>query len=163
MSNVLIGVIGVIIFIGLALAGALFLGPRFSNSRTQADVARYMSEGSQISKAYDLHRVNEGSYPTGIKADGTVYDEDETKAKLIEMKERGYLKALPIGGSTSGTVGAWYIDSTKGAALTLIGSDTGSKNVCVEARKQIGFTDPENVLACDSPDLTDKDPCCSVG
>ena len=29
MSNVLIGIIGVILFIGLALAGALFLGPRF--------------------------------------------------------------------------------------------------------------------------------------
>jgi len=32
MSNVLIGIIGVILFIGLALAGALFLGPRFQES-----------------------------------------------------------------------------------------------------------------------------------
>ena len=42
MSNVLIGIIGVILLIGLVLAGALFLGARFQaaadNSRASASV-----------------------------------------------------------------------------------------------------------------------------
>lgn len=33
MTNVLIGIIGVILFIGLALALALFMGPQFTNRR----------------------------------------------------------------------------------------------------------------------------------
>lgn len=163
MSNVLIGIIGVILFIGLALAGALFLGDRFSNSRTQSEAARYMTEGSQISKAYEMFRINEGAYPTGLKTDGTVYDSDETKARLVELKDKGYLKAIPQGSTaTNSTGGAWYIDGQRGAALTLIGQDTSSKSICVEARKQAGISDPSNVKTCDAADITNNDPCCSI-
>lgn len=163
MSNVLIGIIGVILFIGLALAGALFLGDRFSSSRTQGEAARYMSEGSQISKAYEMYRINEGAYPTGLKADGSAYDTTETKARLVELKEKGYLKQIPVGSSAANpSDGAWYIDNAKGAALTLIGPDTASKNVCIEARKQSGISDPSSIKACDAADLANNDPCCSI-
>jgi hypothetical protein len=163
MSNVLIGIIGVILFIGLALAGALFLGDRFSNSRTQGEAARYMSEGSQISKAYEMYRINEGAYPTGLKSDGTAYDSTQNKARLVELKEKGYLKSIPVGSTSANpSDGAWYIDNDKGAALTLIGADSGSKSVCVEARKQAGISDPSTIKTCDAADLSNNDPCCSI-
>ena len=60
MSNVLIGIIGVILFIGLALAGALFLGPRFQESKINSDAAAAIQAVSQVSNAVNLYEVNEG-------------------------------------------------------------------------------------------------------
>lgn len=153
MSNVLIGVIGVILFIGLALAGALLLGDRFSNSKTDSEAARLISGGSQISKAYEMYRINEGVYP-----DGAGYTGDANQRKLLQLKDKGYLKEIPQGGATSGSATPWYIDDTKGAALTLIGSDGGSLKICQAARKQAGFTDA--VKSCDASDIANNDPCC---
>ncbi len=163
MSNVLIGIIGVILFIGLALAGALFLGERFSNSRTQAEAARYMSEGSQISKAYEMFRLNEGVYPDGDLAstDPIYTGADADRRRLLQLKKTGYLKSIPVGiaGSTTSGNGAWYVDETRGAAFSLIGTDTAAKTVCMEARKQVGLTgDP---LLCTDANITNNDPCCT--
>jgi hypothetical protein len=162
MSNVLIGIIGVILFIGLALAGALFLGPRFSNSKTDAEAARYMSEGSQISKAYEMYALNEGVYPNGLDDKGVALDtsgKDETQSKLIQMKNKGYLKSIPMGGTGTNAQQIWYIDDSKGAALTLVGSGETSQRVCEAARKQAGFTD--TVKACTATDISNSDPCCT--
>ena len=162
MSNVLIGIIGVILFIGLALAGALFLGDRFSSSRTQAEAARYMTEGSQISKAYEMYRINEGAYPTGLQDDGTAYAGDSTLAKLQQLKTKGYLKSIPVGtsGGTTKDNGAWYIDDERAAALTLIGNDDSAKKVCTEARRQSGVSGA--IKACDASDITNNDTCCTL-
>ena len=54
MSNVLIGIIGVILFIGLALAGALFLGPRFSDSRSTSVGAATVQAVTQVGSAIVL-------------------------------------------------------------------------------------------------------------
>lgn len=51
MSNVIIGIIGVILFIGLALAGATYFGPRVSQSTAQAQAGMVMSELVEISNA----------------------------------------------------------------------------------------------------------------
>lgn len=60
MSNVLIGIIGVILFIGLALAGALFLGPRFQESQNNAKASAVVQVISQVSNALEMYRVQEG-------------------------------------------------------------------------------------------------------
>ncbi|RYF45923.1 MAG: hypothetical protein EOO38_15115, partial [Cytophagaceae bacterium] len=150
MSNVLIGIIGVILFIGLALAGALFLGERFSNSRTQSEAARYMSEGSQISKAYEMFRLNEGVYPDGepSSTDAAYAGADADRRRLIQLKKTGYLKSIPLGLSTgtNSADGAWYVNDERGAAFSYIGSETQHQKICAEARKQAGFTD--TVHAC---------------
>ncbi len=158
MSNVLLGIIGVIMFLGLALAGALFLGDRFTGSKTEAEAARFLSEGSQISKAYEMYAIQEGAYANG---DPTKYaGETENKRILAQLKDTGYLKHIPEGGAlnTANTADAWYIDSTRGAALTLIGDNDGSKKICMAARKQAGFEgDPKS---CDASDIANNDPCC---
>src|SRR3546814_16266800 len=51
MSNVIIGIIGVILFIGLALAGATYFGPRVTQSTSQAQAGVVMSELVSISNA----------------------------------------------------------------------------------------------------------------
>jgi len=60
MSNVLIGIIGVILFIGLALAGALFLGPRFQEATLNSKAAAIAQSNAQIANAAGLYRVQEG-------------------------------------------------------------------------------------------------------
>jgi hypothetical protein len=161
MSNVLIGIIGVILFIGLALAGALFLGERFTNSRNQSEAARFVSEGSQISKAYEMFRINEGAYPTGVDPSGADYDPVPDQARLVELKSKGYLKSIPKGviSGTNAANGAWYVDASAGAAYSLIGSTDSAKSICKEARKQIGLSGEP--LACSDSALTNSDPCCT--
>ncbi len=60
MSNVLIGIIGVILFIGLALAGALFLGPRFQQATSNSDAAAVMTSIKQAVDAAEMWRIQEG-------------------------------------------------------------------------------------------------------
>lgn len=61
MSNVLIGIIGVILFIGLALAGALFLGPRFQEATSNSQAAAMMTQLKQVSDAADMWRLDTGN------------------------------------------------------------------------------------------------------
>src|SRR3546814_19657194 len=63
-------------------------------------------------------------------------------AKIEQLVSTGYLKDIPVGGpSTPGFTNNWYIDETRGAALTFIGTDEGARNICQAARKRLGFTD----------------------
>lgn len=61
MSNVLIGIIGVILFIGLALAGALILGTDFKTASSSSKAAKYISELNQISQAVNMYELKKGS------------------------------------------------------------------------------------------------------
>lgn len=155
MSNVLIGIIGVILFIGLALAGALFLGDRFLGTKTDSEAARFIAEGAQIANAYELFGIQEGRYPDAM-GDGTTSPSD---AKIEQLVSSGYLKDIPVGGlRTPGFTNNWYIDETRGAALTFIGTDDGARNVCQAARKRLGFTDATK--SCEANDIAPNDPCC---
>jgi hypothetical protein len=60
MSNVLIGIIGVILFIGLALAGALILGDDFKSASSSSQGAAIMSQLKQASDAADMYRLKTG-------------------------------------------------------------------------------------------------------
>jgi hypothetical protein len=60
MSNVLIGIIGVILFIGLALAGALILGDDFKTANSAAKAAALMSQLKQAADAATMYRLKTG-------------------------------------------------------------------------------------------------------
>lgn len=60
MSNVLIGIIGVILFIGLALAGALILGDDFRNASSSTRAAALMSQIKQAADAGTMYRLKTG-------------------------------------------------------------------------------------------------------
>ena len=60
MSNVLIGIIGVILFIGLALAGALILGDDFRESTNSSRAAQTISQMKQASDAITMYELKTG-------------------------------------------------------------------------------------------------------
>ncbi|AXK44111.1 hypothetical protein [Erythrobacter aureus] len=80
MSQVLIGIIGVILFIGLALAGAMFLGPQFQKTSSTSRASAHLQAAAQIAHAADLYRAQEGVFATN-------------PSNLIA---RGYLKNVPV-------------------------------------------------------------------
>jgi hypothetical protein len=82
MSNVLIGIIGVILFIGLALAGALFLGPRFQDATLNSKASAVMTGVKQIADAVELKKVQEGVQY--VRAGQPTY-----------LTSQGYLKGVP--------------------------------------------------------------------
>jgi hypothetical protein len=82
MSNVLIGIIGVILFIGLSLAGALYLGGRFQDVAVDNHVAAISTAMEQVANATNLYRLNNGV--------------DKVKNQnVVFLKDDGFLKAVP--------------------------------------------------------------------
>jgi hypothetical protein len=61
MSNVLIGIIGVILFIGLALAGALILGDDFKSANSESRAAAAIAMVQQASSAIAMHNLKLGT------------------------------------------------------------------------------------------------------
>jgi len=115
VSNVLIGIIGVILFIGLALAGALFLGPRFQESTNNSKAAAQIQAMSQIAQAANMYVVQEGRRTDDI-------------GLLVSSK---YLKSAPA--SVTGPAGFIIYDSGS-ERFVLIGSQP--KAVCAAFNKQ---------------------------
>jgi hypothetical protein len=60
MSNVLIGIIGVILFIGLALAGALILGDDFKTATNSSRAAALMAQMKQAADAAVMYKLKTG-------------------------------------------------------------------------------------------------------
>jgi hypothetical protein len=60
MSNVLIGIIGVILFIGLALAGALILGDDFQSATASSQGAAASQTLLQVQSAIDMWKLKTG-------------------------------------------------------------------------------------------------------
>lgn len=149
MSNVLIGVIGVILFIGLALAGALFLGERFSNASNDAEAARVISEGAQINRAFELYQLNEGHMPDGSGETGEL-----NERAIDQLVSTGYLKNTPAGAQS----GRWHVGSEGGVVLSHIGSGESALAICTAARRQFGLNDEPKT--CSDPEISDTDPCC---
>jgi type II secretory pathway pseudopilin PulG len=129
MSNVLIGIIGVILFIGLALAGALFLGPRFQESTQNSKASAAIQAVSQISHAANLYRLNEGTdLPVGA---------------INELKDKGYLKSIPTFGDAplyqlapDGCAGCANPKSI-GVVFVLSG-DASARKLCEAVMRQVG-------------------------
>jgi type II secretory pathway pseudopilin PulG len=127
MSNVLIGIIGVILFIGLALAGALFLGPRFQESTNNSRASAAIQAVAQVANAANMYRVQEG------KTDYTLV-KGAANTVTTDLVVAQYLKSVPsnpAGGAdpSLATTGFVTIDLvTNGAA------------VCDAINKQSGVT-----------------------
>jgi type II secretory pathway pseudopilin PulG len=133
MSNVLIGIIGVILFIGLALAGALFLGPRFQESSSNSKASMAVQGVSQIASAIQLRNLTEGtSLPSSANLE-------------TALVTPGYMKAVPKNPSGNATV---YIADVGGgqtsAPITFIimplDVNSQARAICAAAVRQTGMT-----------------------
>ena len=83
MVNVLIGIIGVILFIGLALAGAAFLGPKFTEAMVNSKAMAVSQLTSQVTMALTMHRGDE-QVPM------------VARTNLVSLVPKGYLKDVPM-------------------------------------------------------------------
>lgn len=82
MSNVLIGIIGVILFVGLAVAGTLFLGGQFSNATARANASIIIGQIAQMSQAVEMYRLK-----TGIA---------KPTCQTVEFLVPRFLKSVPV-------------------------------------------------------------------
>ena len=131
MSNVLIGIIGVILFIGLALSGALFLGTRFQESANTSKAAANVQAIQQIGNAIEMYRVNEDR-----PFDPTYYPGN---------LEGTYLKNIPTmqgmdAASIANNIGAVQVDGKSVSIIRSKMSDTSGRAICEAAQKQLTGT-----------------------
>lgn len=145
MSNVLIGIIGVILFIGLALAGALFLGPRFQESTQNSKAAAIVQNISQIAHASSMYEMQEGRplLASNFLTNGRT------------LVDAGYLKSLPtnpINGDQYNTVDRNGGDAATPVKVvfTSLGNDSFAKNVCRSIERMSGSTTVEADMATTS-------------
>jgi len=135
MSNVLIGIIGVILFIGLALAGALFLGPRFQESTNNSKASAAVQSAAQLVHATNLYETTNGVYVTNALDIATV------------LKNAGFLKSEPVNpvlpANTPFTIGQGAgLDPTRPSfVLMYLGQTTAARDVCIAIERQMGHTD----------------------
>jgi hypothetical protein len=117
MSNVLIGIIGVILFIGLALAGALILGDDFKSANSDSKAAAVMSTLGQIAAG-----ANMSTLKTGVP-----YSSDTVTPlmpRFVKSVPSGIGESYPFGFRTASgplspgpmafALTAWAADSTEG-------------------------------------------------
>lgn len=146
MSNVIIGIIGVIMFVGLAVAGATYYGPALMGSKIDAQASEYLSQSSQIARAIEAYSSDNGRLP--VDGSGT--------QPVSILVTSGYMKTPPPGGRSP-----WVWSAPSKALLTPAGSDNaeGTK-VCVAARKRAGMSNPTQIRACSDSGIQKADPCC---
>jgi hypothetical protein len=121
MSNVLIGIIGVILFIGLALAGALFLGPRFQEASINSKASTEISQVHQVASAIALFELQEGETYTSAK-----------QARLVPE----YLKTLPRNTGGSNFAG-YFVYGTTPVAFMNLSYNGQDKAICEAIQKQL--------------------------
>jgi len=129
MSNVLIGIIGVILFIGLALAGALILGDDFKGANNSAKAAAIISVMDQTASAVNMYGLKTGSpYPAGPTT-GLV-PRFLKVSNSVPLTTFGVVDTRSIGGQYSGDAG--YVVSGGGA-------DSVSLAICAEIAQTLGL------------------------
>ena len=126
MSNVLIGIIGVILFIGLALAGALILGDDFLTASSSSRAVAELSRGKQIMHAVNMHDLKTGK-KFGYR------HEDGSRSYPGELEPR-FLKSgsVPTG---------WHFHSNAdGGVLAVrdLQANDETREICLEAMRQSG-------------------------
>ncbi len=143
MSNVLIGIIGVILFIGLALAGALFLGPRFQEATIASKSSAVVQALSQVSQGAAMYQTQEGkalratAYATNVQtlANGrylkSLVRNPMNGDPILTVDVLGYGRDLPVD----------HIYTTLGVA-----DDSVARAVCKDIERRQGNPDPETSM-----------------
>jgi len=141
MSNVLIGIIGVILFIGLALAGALILGDDFMSASAASKAAAVTSQLQQGVQGITMYQLKTGRMMSAG-------DYNTRGAALLTPR---FLKTMPINPTRGQDVFAQDVtgSTTNGNVYVLVATlprETSSKAICEAAAEAAGNT-PGNAYA----------------
>ncbi|QAY80267.1 hypothetical protein [Sphingosinicella sp. BN140058] len=89
MSNVLMGILGVILFIGMALTGASYFGENVQDGQAQAKATRIAADFALIGQA-----VQDRVYATGTMQAAEA-SQATAGARVASLVTDGYLKSTP--------------------------------------------------------------------
>lgn len=135
MSNVLIGIIGVILFIGLALAGALILGEDFKAASTDSKAAIVQQQLKQVADAVSMANLKLGATPQSQFVD--------SNSALMPR----FLKTLPVNPVRDGTTtvlidvgGAVRPGLVAKTAIMYLNADSISQKICESIDRYSGRT-----------------------
>lgn len=162
MSNVLIGIVGVILFFGLLAASSFYYGREFGDRRVEAEAVRLVSERGQIEAAVNQFIEENGRVPAPAGGQ-SIMD------RLIQGR---YLLGMPPGAGSG-----WSLNAEYGAIMTQVTGEEGNKalRMCIIAREKANIPNPTVVYRCDGSDhpnrnsfpvgqqhlaLGSSDPCC---
>ena len=147
MSNLLIGIIGVALFIGLAMGAALFIGPQFDEAQTNAQASDTVQAVSSVAASVNSYRLATG------------YSVGPALASAQALVNAGYLRDVPINSAMSGRqpqiVNSAGLDSANsGAPATfapkyVIMSLGGNQGLCTLIERKVG-TIPSGSVVSDS-------------
>lgn len=154
MSNVLIGIIGVILFIGLALAGAMILGTDFLTASSSSKAATIVQGLQQASNAYAMNTIKTGATIPATQG-GTLI------STLITNKR---LKVAPMnpfntsaGGGIYGADDTGLMNASKqmGHIIMTLGpaGDKQVRDTCYAIEEQMGSNNPGAVDSAISFDV----------
>ena len=143
MSNVLIGIIGVILFIGLALAGALFLGPRFQQATQNSKAAAAIQLVTQVSSALSLYALNEGA-PVDLGQSGSLALQPGNP--LYEgLVDKGYLKTVTLPPVAPDALNVALLNGRHRVLMQFrkVNAAAEMQGLCQAINKQLGNVDAE--------------------
>lgn len=136
MSNVLIGIIGVVLFIGLALAGALLLGDDFKSANNDTKGAAVVQAMNQTANAVQMYKLKTG---------GTKRAENLTDTSQLIPRFMKVAPVNPVTNTPNIILGDVWGNASSGAAVGVImplGDTDEAKNVCESIQRQSGQIAP---------------------
>lgn len=147
MSQLVIGILGVVLIIGLGIAATSYFGSSFVKVKSEAKVADYVNQATQLRRAANEYTGNGGALPVNGSVDPV--------STLMTNKA---LRSAPTGAKS-----AWALNPPS-KSLMMRADDAGgdATAVCIAARRKANMPDPGNPKKCDGSTgaLAAGDPCC---
>jgi hypothetical protein len=143
VSNVLIGIIGVILFIGLALAGALILGDDFRTASSSSKAAAVTQTMQQVAAAANMYQMKKGRVMMASEHSTAI--DTLVAAKSLRIVATNPMNGNPIALVNSG--GGMDTVSPGRFFYTNLGTDGVSRDVCRQIEETMGNPDPDAALA----------------
>ncbi len=149
MSNVIIGIIGVILFIGLAVAGATILGSDFMTASATTQAATVTAHMQQMATGVQVLKARRGvSIPSNVGAGlGGILVANKALEEIPVnpiAPSSGYVASNPTGGNDANETRLIYTD---------MGNSRKARDACFAIEEQAGNPNPTGVV--DNPTAFD--------
>jgi hypothetical protein len=147
VSNVLIGIIGVILFIGLALAGALILGDDFRSSTNDTKAATVTQGLAQLAQAVSMSNLKTGRLVVsqGVSPGNALIPRFLKSVPYNPISRENLAVLVEAGGGVNGG------PATTAAMLLGETSNKEARAVCESIQRQSGQIGPTDTFNTDNP------------
>lgn len=136
LSNLLIGIIGVALFIGIAMGAAIFMGPKFDDAQTNAQASDVVQAVAAVAGAVSSYRLATG------------YGVGPALSSPQALVDGGYLRSVPLNSALPGRppqiVDAAGSDASGGGSPAtfspryVVMSLGGAQDLCTIVERKVG-------------------------